>query len=256
MALSWTMDKIGPLARSAEDCGIVLQAIAGHDVRDPASAPGTFTVEPGALDGRSLRLGILVHDYEAHDAPEARARFTAALQVFHDLGHHSDEAALPALPYGVAAQTIIMVESSSAFEHLIRSPQLEEMVDSALQAELIAGLAVPAVDYLRAMRVRRLAARAAVRIFERFDALIAPTLLQVAPPIDRIPEEVRGHAGGNGGFGNLLGWPSISIPMGPGRDDLPLGLEIITAPYQEATALALAIVFQRETAWHRRGPAA
>ncbi len=182
MALSWTMDKIGPLARSAEDCALVLQAIAGHDPRDPTSAPGTWTVRPGALDGRPLRLGILVHDYEARHAPEARARFRAALEVFHDLGHRSNEAALPDFPYGVAAQTIFMVESSAAFEDLIRSPRVGEMVDPVLQADLFAGLVIPGVDYLRAMRVRTLAGHAAVRVFERFDALIAPTLLQVAPP--------------------------------------------------------------------------
>ncbi len=255
MALSWTMDKIGPLARSAEDCALVLQAIAGHDPRDPTSAPGTWTVRPGALDDRPLRLGILVHDYEARHAPEARTRFRAALEVFHDLGHRSDEAALPDFPYGVATQTIFMVESSAAFEDLIRSPRVGEMVDPVLQADLFAGLVIPGVDYLRAMRVRTLAGHAAVRVFERFDALIAPTLLQVAPPIDLIPEEGSRDAGGNGGFGNLLGWPSISIPMGLGRDDLPLGLEIIAAPYQEATVLALATAFQGETDWHRRQPA-
>lgn len=256
MALSWTMDKIGPLAHSAEDCALVLQAIAGHDPRDPTSAPGTFTIQPGALAGRPLRLGILVHDYGAHHAPEARARFMAALEVFHHLGHSSEDVVLPDFPYELAAQTIIMVESSAAFENVIRSPRVDEMVDSALQADLIAGLAIPGVDYLRAMRVRRVAAEAAVRVFERVDALIAPTLLQVAPPIDPNPEEGWRHVGGNGGFGNLLGWPSISIPMGLGRDELPLGLEIIAAPFQEATALALATAFQNNTDWHRRQPAA
>lgn len=255
MALSWTMDKIGPLARSAEDCALVLQAIAGRDPRDPTSGSGPVEVETDALDGRPLRLGILVHDYEAHHAPEARARFTAALEVFHSLGHTSDEAVLPDFPYGVSAQTIILIEAASNFENLIHSRQWEELVDPVLQVDLLAGLAVPGVDYLRAMRIRTLAAREAVLVFERFDALIAPTLLQVAPPIDMSLRDSEHHAGGNGGFGNLLGWPSISIPMGLGRDDLPLGLEIIAAPYQEATVLALATAFQSATKWHRLHPA-
>lgn len=255
MALSWTMDKVGPLARSAEDCGHVLQAIAGHDPRDPTSALGLWTVRPDARDGRPLRVGILVHDYEAHHAPEARARFRAALDVLHALGHRSDEATLPDFPYDLAAQTISMVESSATFEDVIRSPRAETMVDAALRAELVAGLAISGVTYLHAMRVRTLAAQGAVRVFAHVDALIAPTLLQVAPPIDVIPAEGGRHAGGNGGFGNLLGWPSISIPMGMGRDDLPLGLEIIAAPFQEATVLALAMAFQSATDWHRRHPA-
>jgi aspartyl-tRNA(Asn)/glutamyl-tRNA(Gln) amidotransferase subunit A len=254
MALSWTMDKIGPLARSAEDCALVLQAIAGRDPRDLTSRSDTFEVRSGALDDHPLRLGILVHDYEAHHAPEARARFTAALEVFHTLGHTSDEAVLPDFPYGVAAQTIIVVEATSTFENLIHSRQWGELVDPVLQVDLLAGLAIPGVDYLRAMRIRTLAAREAVRIFERFDALIAPTLLQVAPPID-LSSETSGHdAGGNGGFGNLLGWPSMSIPMGLGRDDLPLGLEIIAAPYGEATVVTLATAFQHATEWHHLNP--
>ncbi len=255
MTLSWTMDKVGPLARSAEDCAHVLQAIAGHDARDPTSAVHPLEIEPQALNGHPLRLGILPHDYQSCHAPEAQARFTAALDVFHALGHASDEATLPDFPYADSAQTIITVEACSTFEDLIRSPRWEEVTDPVLHVELLEGLAVPGVDYLRALRVRTLAAREAVRVFERFDVLVAPTLLQVAPPIDAAVQESERKAGGNGSFGNLLGWPSISIPMGFGRDNLPLGLEIIAAPNQEATVLALAMAFQRETDWHRLRPA-
>ncbi len=254
MALSWTMDKVGPMARSAEDCGLVLAAIAGHDPRDPSTASRPFTFDPAAPARQGLRLGVLAHDYEAKHAPEARDRFTAALDVFTSLGYQIGDAELPAYPYDAAAGLIIAVEGAAAFDDLIRSDRLAALADPSQQAGLQAALAIPGVDYLRAMRLRAAAGPAAVGIFERFDALIAPTLLQVAPPIDADIDKGWTDVGGNGGFGNLLGWPSISIPMGPGREGLPLGLEIIGAPYQEQTVLRLAMAFQRVTDWHLQQP--
>ncbi len=254
MALSWTMDKIGPMARSAEDCGLVLAAIAGSDPRDPSSLAGPFAFQPGPSTGQSFRLGVLAHDYAAKDAPEARARFTAALEVFRGRGYTIDEATLPDFPYDEAAGTIVQVEGASAFENLIRGPRLGELADTEQQIGLLSALVTPGVDYLRATRLRTLAGPAAVRVFERFDALVAPTLLHVAPPIDVDLNESLRNAGGNGGPGNLLGWPSVSIPMGHGRDGLPLGLELIGPPNGEATILALAMAFQDETAWHTMLP--
>jgi aspartyl-tRNA(Asn)/glutamyl-tRNA(Gln) amidotransferase subunit A len=241
------------MARSAEDCGLILAAIAGHDPRDPSSMPGRFSFHPRALTGHHFRLGILAHDYQKHHAAAVEARFHAALAVFRDFGYDMEEAALPEYPYDRAAGTIVTVEGASAFENLIRGPRLAELEDTGQQAGLLAGLAVPAVDYLRAMRIRTLAAGPAASTFEQFDALIAPTLLQEAPPVDRSLRETWA-GGGNGGPGNLLGWPSISIPMGLGPDKLPLGLELIGPPGGEAVLLALAMAFQGATEWHRLQP--
>jgi len=255
MTLSWTMDKLGPMARTAEDCALILAAIAGHDPRDQSSLPGRFAFRPGASDRRQLRLGILPQQYGgAYPAPEAQARFEAALEVLHGLGHRDEEVALPDFPYDVAASTIIAAEGASAFENLIRGPRLEELADEAQRQGLREGLAVPAVDYLRAMRVRTLAAPAAVAVFERVDVLVAPTLLRGAPAADADLRESFGGMGGNGGPGNLLGWPSISVPMGLGADGMPLGLELIGPPDGEAVLLALAATYQRETGWHLARP--
>lgn len=161
---------------------------------------------------------------------------------------------LPDHPYNEAADLIITVEAASAFENLIRSPQLNELVDKAQVHGLLAGMAVQAVDYLRAMRVRTLAIRDINRLFEQVDVLIAPTLLQGALPIDKNFNETWRYMGGNGGFSNLAGLPSISVPMGFTSAGLPLGLEIIGAPYQEEKILALAQIFQSETGWHKQHP--
>jgi aspartyl-tRNA(Asn)/glutamyl-tRNA(Gln) amidotransferase subunit A len=92
-------------------------------------------------------------------------------------------------------------------------------------------------------------------VFERCDALVAPTLLYGATPIERSLTDGPDDPG-NGGFGNLLGWPSISIPMGFDEEHMPLGLEIIGPPDGESTLLALAMSFQGATEWHRARPAA
>lgn len=252
MALSWTMDKIGPMARSAEDCGHVLQAIAGHDPLDPTSATRRFTFRTRAA-GRSLRLGILPHEYSK--APETKRVFDAALEVFKKRKYTLKDAKYPPdIPYDNAAGTIVNAEGSAAFENLIRSAELNLLADRSQQAGLTAGLAIPASDYIRALRIRTVALKALNTMWSDFDALIAPTLLLVAPSATKSLNDIADPWGGNGGPGNLAGWPSISVPMGFGKDDLPLGLEIIGPPYGEQTILSAAIAFQRDTDWHRRHP--
>lgn len=249
------MDKLGPMARTAEDCGLILAAIAGHDRRDRSSLPGRFAFRPNSAEGRQLRLGILPKQYEGvHPAPDTQVRFEAALEVLRGLGHRAEQAMLPDYPYDVAASTIIAAEGASAFESLILGPRLAELADETQRQGLRDGLALPAVDYLRAMRVRTLAGPAAVTVFERVDVLVAPTLLRGAPLVDADLRESFGGMGGNGGPGNLLGWPSISVPMGLGSDGLPLGLELIGPPEGEAVLLALAAAYQRETSWHLARP--
>ena len=254
MALSWTMDKIGPMARSAEDCAHVLQAIAGYDPRDPSSANLLFRYRFSTWKNYRFRIGLLPTDFANNNAPHAERCFTAAIEVFRRRKMEFVEANLPDLPYNEAAKVIIIAEGSSAFENLIRSGKVNELADQSQVIGLLSGLTLSAVDYLRAMRVRAEASRALAKVFEQCDVLMAPTLLQGAPPVDRSLNETWVNMGGNGGFGNLTGLPSISVPMGFTAGGLPLGLEIIGAPYEEAKILALAQIFQQETGWHRRKP--
>jgi aspartyl-tRNA(Asn)/glutamyl-tRNA(Gln) amidotransferase subunit A len=256
MALSWTMDKIGPMARTAEDCAALLKILAGPDARDPSASSKRFTYSLGKVP-HGLRLGVLPTDFATNGARSAERAFQDACSVFTSrMRAELGEAKLPDFPYDAAADTIISVEGASAFQTLIRSPKLGLLRDRSQQAGLLAGLAIPGVEYLHAMRIRALAAPQAVAIFQQFDALIAPTLLHGAPPVSKSLNESWAHTGGNGGPGNLLGWPSVSVPMGFDEDGLPLGLEIIGAPYEEATILRLAHAFQQETDWHKRVPPA
>lgn len=256
MALCWTMDKVGPMARSAEDCGHILAALAGHDPNDPSSLPYPFLFHPRAAQSRKShpkRLGILPHDYS--DVPEVRASFEEALAVFRSHHFHLEEAHYPPnIPYNAVATLIVQAEGSAAFEDLIRCDRLKLLADPTQQAGLVAGLALSAADYLRAQRIRTKAVHALNTLWEHFDALIAPTLLTVAPRVDRPLSANKEPWGGNGGPGNLAGWPSLSMPMGFGKEGLPLGLEIIGPPGGEQTILSLGITFQKETLWHRKHP--
>lgn len=254
MALSWTLDKIGPMARSAEDCGHILQAIAGRDPLDSTSAPGRFQFSPrNFATGKPLRIGILKQDYSK--APEVKKAFDTALEVFKKQKFTFKETQYPeGVPYDASAGTIVNAEGSAAFENLIRSDKLKALVDVSQQTGLIAGLTVSAADYIRALRIRAIAIETLNKMWGEFDALIAPTLLREATPISQASRESTEPWGGNGGAGNLAGLPSISIPMGFGKSRLPLGLEIIAAPFAEQTILSLAMLFQRETDWHRQYP--
>ncbi len=256
MALCWTLDKIGPMARSAEDCGHILEAIAGPDPEDATCAPRRFRFRPSpsrSTAGRPIRLGILQHDYAR--SPETHKLFEDALTVFRRRKFVLADAHYPqGIPYDATAGAIIRAEAASAFENLVRSGRVGLLADPVQQAGFIAGLEMPAVDYLRAMRIRTIALQKLHTLWNEFDALIAPTLLTGATPITTPLSAGTEDWGGNGGPGNLAGWPSISIPMGFGKDNLPIGLEIVGAPFAEQIVLSLAMMYQRETDWHLQHP--
>src|SRR5216684_287782 len=122
MALSWTLDKIGPLCRSAEDCGLVLQAIAGADANDPASAGKSFYYAPQfARDLKEIRVGFAAVDFDEWADPDARPALAKALEVVRSLGVQITDAKLPVFPYGPVIGAIISAEGSSIFESLIQS---------------------------------------------------------------------------------------------------------------------------------------
>ena len=189
MALSYTMDKLGPMARSAEDCGTILETIAGADSRDrTTSDAGKF--RRGKLRGiKGMHLGIVRPDYRKDDKnhkaqPQTETAFEGALGVLTGLGAILTDVTLPNIPMDEAAGTIIAVEGSAAFESVIRDKaRLAKLVDDEQQGGLLAGLVIPGVDYVRSLRLRAQAQRAMADFFTRYDALVAPGMLQVAPPL-------------------------------------------------------------------------
>src|SRR3954469_15466400 len=172
MALSWTLDKVGPFARSAEDCGLILQVIAGKDGRDPGSAGKSFYYTPQyARPLKELKIGYAPVDFADRAEPSARAAFAAAIAVLKDTGAQLVETKLPQFPYGPILSLILNAEMGSIFEPLIASGKVDQLADPPQIAGLKASLSVPAKDYLKAMRIRRQIQQEYSRYFSEVDIL-------------------------------------------------------------------------------------
>ena len=262
MALSWTLDKIGPMCRSAEDCGLVLHDIAGADSQDPASAGKSFYYAPQfTRDLKYVRVGFAPVDFD--DAAESTARpdFAKALETIRSLGLQVTEVKLPEFPYGPIISTIISSEAASIFEPLIKSGKVDELVDQKQIAGLKAGLEIPATDYLKAMRIRGLIQSAFSDLFDNIDVLLAPSRPGPAPkitqPLDH-PASDRPMPKAPGltaliPAGNLAGLPALSLPCGF-ADGMPIAIQLVGRPFTENTLLAIGRDFQARTDWHRRRP--
>jgi aspartyl-tRNA(Asn)/glutamyl-tRNA(Gln) amidotransferase subunit A len=269
MALSWTMDKLGPMCRTAEDCGIVLEAMAGPDPRDPGTAGRTFRMRRGGPALRSLRVGYAIEDFESAEAT-IRGTLLQALDAFKDLGVRTVRAVLPPLPIDSVARTIIRVEGSASFQDLVRSGRDALLADPRQAIGLRAGMEISAVDYIQAMRIRRLLQDGFARMFERVDVLLAPARPR---PAHRVDEPIdaewrpmgrtrRGPGGttvvaGNAALtpaGNLAGLPGLAVPCGFSTKGLPIAVQLVGRPFEESTLIALGRAYQDATDWHRRIP--
>jgi aspartyl-tRNA(Asn)/glutamyl-tRNA(Gln) amidotransferase subunit A len=257
MALSWSLDKLGPMGRSADDCGLVLAAIAGRDRLDPTTVSRTFTYpEPAAGLPRRFRVGVL-RGSTANAQPAVRDNFAAALKV---LGRHCDlveDVDLPNLPFGSVVNVVIEAEGACAFRGLIESGRTRELRTAAMHPAACAASATLAVDYLQAMRLRTRMRRVLHELYGRFDAIIAPSRSTVAYPLDRNFSEIyRDFRGGPPLIqaGNVAGQPALSIPTGLGADGLPTGLQLTGRAFSEERLLTIARAVQDATEWHRRRP--
>ncbi len=264
MALSWSMDKIGPICRSAEDCGQVLHAISGGDSNDLSSAGKSFYYTPQFVRKLSdLRVGFAPADLAEWAEAPTRSAFQTAMEAIRGLGVQMVEMQLPALPYAEVAGTIIAAEGSAVFEPLISSGRVEELADQYQIAGLKAGLEIPAKDYLRAMRIRSTICDELRKVFAKVDVLVSPSCFSVATKIDAPLDESSGPEAAVkprglsdlGAAGNLAGLPALSLPSGF-ADGLPVALQLVGRPFSENTLLALGVEFQRRTDWHRRRPKA
>ncbi len=262
MALSWTLDKIGVLARSAEDCGLVLHAIAGGDDQDPGSSGKSFWYTPqyGAAFG-DLRVGYAEIDFSEWPDEPLRPAFQNALAVFKSIGSRMVETKLPDFPYGPVIGAIIDAEGASIFEPLIRSGQVDQLADQSQIDGLKASLSYLATDYLKAMRVRRQIQAAFRDLFLQVDVLIAPTRFglpdRADAPFPETPPKRPDQKGVGAGLvqaGNLCGLPALTVPCGY-VDGLPIGLAIIAPPFFENTILAYSREFQNRTDFHKQHPA-
>jgi aspartyl-tRNA(Asn)/glutamyl-tRNA(Gln) amidotransferase subunit A len=263
MALSFSMDKIGPMARSAEDCGLILAAIAGHDPADPGSLPpadAAFHYSAGqasAAGKKPLKVGWLTNQWKKMDAGvESAAK--ADVEFLKKAGLDFADCELPddKGAFGSAAGTIISVEGCSAFEALIDSGRISELVDDEGHLGGYVNRQIPATDFLRAQRLRGVAQKKMAALFESFDLLCAASLPVAATKLSEDLDKALDFPDPIGGIGNMCGLPALSVPCGFTGENakLPVGIQFVGPPLGEAELLRAARALQQHTDWHTKRP--
>ncbi len=252
MALAYSMDKIGPMARSAEDCALVLAVIAGYDPRDPDSLPSEVAgFHPSAASG-SLRVGWLDNQWKQPEAGVASAADAARAVLVH-AGARVSSAKLPEGPWDAAAVLVVSVEAASAFDSLIQSGTVAQLDDPASRVGGYICQEASGADYVRAQRIRGVAQRKIAELFESNDVLAAATLPVTATALDANLDTALSFPDPIGAIGNMAGLPVISVPCGFSAGK-PVGIQFIGRPLDENSVLAAARLFQQNTDWHLRRP--
>ncbi|MEE2754206.1 MAG: amidase [Candidatus Latescibacterota bacterium] len=234
MALGYSLDKIGPMCRSAEDCAAVFSAIAGRDSRDAVTVDAPFGW-PDNRDVRSMRIGYVEQEYERVEGASADVDSTA-LDVFRELGAEVTPVTLPAFPAGLLIT--LWVEAASAFDELARSEDLDLLENDNSQWPKIfrAAQSIPATAYVRAQRLRANLLDAFETMMQDWDAIVCPAQGESSLTL-----------------GNLTGHPSLTFPVGF-VDGMPRGMTVIGELWDEASILSLGHAFQSATDWHLKRP--
>ena len=255
MALSYTMDKIGPIARSAEDCDLVLKVISGHDSEDLGSLPEASAKYSGApeLKGR-LRVGWLVNQWK-EISPDVNQPVMAARQVLEKSPSIAlSNAKLPEGPWETAAGLIISVEGATAFRQLIQSGRVAELNDPLGKIGGYMNEEISASDFILAQRIRAILQKKMEELFIQVDVLATASLPVTATQIDANLDLALTFADPIGGIGNICGLPAISVPCGFGQHGLPVGIQFIGRPLDDAKVIQAARLYQSQTDWHQKRP--
>jgi aspartyl-tRNA(Asn)/glutamyl-tRNA(Gln) amidotransferase subunit A len=251
MALAWTHDKIGPMCRSANDCGLVLAAIAGHDDDDLATVDRPYRYPPADEPGRKYRFGV-PKDAVKGSHPDVAKNFQTAITYFEALGT-VEEVEIPDLPFADVAVTIISAECAAAFEEMCDSGAVFELTAPEDRLGGFGDQAMLATEYLRAQRLRSRLARALDAFLAPYDAVLTVATAGPATPIDGSHHQPFSNKS-MGGAGNVCGTPALVVPSGFTADGLPTSLQLDGRAWSENRLLALGLAYQNATAWHTRHP--
>jgi len=255
MALAYTMDKIGPITRSAEDCDLLLKILAGHDTEDLGSLPEASAKYSGAgeLKGK-LRVGWLANQWK-EISPEVNQAAMAAREVLEKNPSITlSNVSLPEGPWEIAAGLVVSVEGATAFRDLIHSGRVAELTDPLGKIGGYMNEEISASDFILAQRIRAILQKKMEEIFTQVDVLATATLPVTAPKIDANLDQELGFADPIGGIGNICGLPAISVPCGFGQNGLPVGIQFIAGGLDDAKVVQAARLYQRQTDWHRKRP--
>ncbi|GGK20791.1 amidase [Salinarimonas ramus] len=253
---SWSLDVIGPLARSARDCAIVLQALAGVDPRDPATVDVSVPDYEAALSEgvAGLRIGLVREIPGATLAPAVAAGLDALAASLAEEGATIVEAALPEPLARYRETTTLISGSERACAHEADFRADPAAIGREVREALTTGVTIRAVDYLAALRRRAELARGIDALFERCDALILPTTFATAPSY-RDPDAVRAFmAGSTTAVFSLSGHPAHALPTGFDAAGLPTSAQVVGPYFGEAVVLRIAHAVDLALADARRRP--
>jgi aspartyl-tRNA(Asn)/glutamyl-tRNA(Gln) amidotransferase subunit A len=263
MPLSWSLDHLGPMARTVADVALMLGAMAGHDPADATSSRSAVADYRAALGHgvAGLRVGLPENYYFDGVSPEVTAAVRASAQLIASLGAAVLELRLPdPQPIADVANLITRCESSAVHARVVRERPHE--LGPVARARLEPGFHVPALDYLQAGRLRARLTREFIReVFDHVDVVLTPVIPEAAPVLDEaktgaVDEVVARMAR----FARLtrplngLGLPALSVPCGFAASGLPIGLQVVGRPFGEATVLRVGHAYEQAAAWWTRRP--
>jgi aspartyl-tRNA(Asn)/glutamyl-tRNA(Gln) amidotransferase subunit A len=256
--LSWSLDHAGPMARSVEDCAIMLQVLAGYDSKDNASANVAVpNFQTGMKDGiKGLRVGVPRKNWFDENLgidPQTEAAFNQALKVLENLGAPIIE--IDGKPFSLARkanQTILVCEAYAYHEKTMREAPLK--FGSSVRRRILEGAFLSAADYLTAQRARAVL-NEQIRInFSQVDIFAVPGAARRPEPFEGMdPNEQNLRPSFTNPF-NLTGLPAISVPCGFTAENLPVGIQFVAPAFQEAICFRVAYAYEQATEWHKRRP--
>src|SRR4051795_9741627 len=254
---AFSLDHIGPMAWTAEDCALMLQALAGHDPRDPASADRPVPNYTAALGSgiKGLKIGVIHHFHEVdYKVSEGTQRgISAAIATLRELGAEIREVQLSPLQDWAACGSLISItERTAAYEEWART-RLPEFGER-MRSRLMLGAFVSGVDYVQALRRRRELRAELKEAMADLDLVLTAVFPNEAPKIDAVPKwDTFGPASFMMPF-NVAGYPAMSVCAGFGAGDLPVAIQLVGKPFQEATVLRAADAFEKATPHRNRRP--
>ena len=263
MPLSWSLDHVGPLARTVRDAAVLLGVIAGADGRDATASPHPVPDYVAGLDRpiTGLRIGVPDRYYQDGVDDVVRTAVQTAVEALRGLGAQVAECPVPdPAPLNDLANVIARCESAAIHARIVR--ESPHALQPAVRARLEVGFHVSAHDYLQATRLRARATRTFVDdVFARVDLVAAPTIPEPAPALAAVkagsPDDVVRRMGRFSRLTrpwNALGLPALSLPCGFAPDGRPVALQLIGRPFDEATLLRAGHAYEQAAGWWRRRP--
>ena len=258
VTLSWSQDHAGPMTWTVEDTAYMLQALAGHDPKDPTSSTAPVPDYSRSLkeDVKGLTIGVPRHFFfDPHPSvnSEVVATVEKGLTVLQELGANVVEVTIPSLEHVRAANVVIMLSEAFAYHEKNLKTRPEEFGEMCRARFRIGGM-LSSSDYIQAQRVRKMIKRDFADVLRKVDLLVTPTMTQPAAAFEGYDgaSTVRGPSF-TAPF-NVTGLPAISIPCGFTASGLPVGMQIVGKPFDEPTVIQAAYTYQQHARWFEQRP--